>query len=115
MNHVTTHEMLVAARNLIDREGHYRGSWSNGRGYCIHSAIGAVTADYDFGPSTIATAHAASDLMQARGYTTDWNDAPGRTKAEVLAAFDEAVAETAQPPADPFVGRASFREAVAQA
>lgn len=91
---MTTHEVLVAARNEIDRRGHCRGYGEGGEGFCVHQAIGWA----DSSPIS----EEASVLMKDLGATVEWNDAPERTKAEVLALFDRAIAATAPAPADPF-------------
>lgn len=99
---MTTLEILKAARKLLSKseqwtQGHAARS-RQGRPvsymdadavcFCSWGAIGhesPTTADRD-------------ETVQALGYSPyhtpqlfDWNDAPGRTHAEVLARFDEAI------------------------
>lgn len=111
-----THEVLVAARNLIDREGwadHARGGDRSPTGpQCAGLACTAAAGEW--GGVSLHAVVALQDVVGEDLY--QWNDTPGRTKEEVLAAFDKAIAETAPAPMDPFiagpVGRASFREKV---
>jgi hypothetical protein len=107
---MTTHELLVAARNLIDREGwkqaQARYSFGPGDGRCAYVALcdacgfrtilanQATAVLARFIPRTDETANA--DLY-------DWNDHPDRTKAEVLALFDRAIAATAPEPTVDFL------------
>jgi hypothetical protein len=103
---MTTHEVLVAARNLIDREGWKQDKdFGPGPGHCAYSAMCGL-----FGPEL---ANEAVDVLvlgyggRYGGHGTNaglyrWNDEPERTKEEVLALFDEAIAATAPAPADPF-------------
>lgn len=95
---MTTHEVLVAARNLIDRS--WVGRFPSGDGEeCVASALantgGGISGEYTSAYGLLRRITGASRL-------SEWNDAPGRRKEEVLAAFDEAIAATAPEPADPF-------------
>jgi hypothetical protein len=120
---VNTHEVLVAARNLIDREGwkqaKSRYEFGVGPGRCAYIALWDATME---GDCVTLVANRATDVLAefiprsggtSSGDLYDWNDAPGRTKEEVLALFDEAIAATApEPDLSLTVGRASFREPV---
>lgn len=91
----TTHEVLVAARNLIDRGGWIQGAVLTSDGRC---AVGALrdtggALDTNDEPFWILRRQVGTALSR-------WNDTPGRTKAEVLAAFDKAIAATAPSPPD---------------
>ena len=97
---MTTHEVLVAARNLIDREGLWCGGFDDGggtSGTCTWIALrevggfrrGRAAADALGRVNGMAPDASLSDLY-------DWNDS--RTKEEVLAAFDRAIAATAPAP-----------------
>jgi hypothetical protein len=108
----TVHEVLVAARNLIDREGwkqaDFRYSFSPGPGRCAYVALCDVRNDIEMAN---AATNALVRFIPRSGCPNedlyDWNDTPGRTKEEVLALFDKAIADTAPPPADPFQGDAT--------
>lgn len=112
---MTTHEVLVAARNEFARRGH----WQQGnletptRGLCPILAFKKVGC-LDDQAVRVREAFAAAAGIDKWGIPL-WNDAPGRTKEEVLVAFDKAIAATAPPPPDPdwselVEDRASFRE-----
>ena len=102
------HEVLVAARNLIDREGWTQNHYGRpGRGFCVYGACGAA----EHGSALCGGYGPAEDVMRkvlGAPQLAAWNDTPGRTKAEVLAAFDKAIAATAPEPADPFTHEPQF-------
>jgi hypothetical protein len=89
----TVHEVLVAARNLIDREGwkqaDFRYSFSPGPGRCAYVALCDVRNDIEMAN---AATNALVRFIPRSGCPNedlyDWNDTPGRTKEEVLALFD---------------------------
>lgn len=102
---MTTHEVLVAARNLIDQDGW----WQSGHGcsegeHCVGLALLACGRNDDAERAAyVAFADATGlDVSWPTGIDVtpiyNWNDDPSRTKAEVLAAFDRAIAATAPPP-----------------
>ena len=111
---MNTHETLVAARNLIDREGWAQkrdGKWwrENDGGKCASNAILRTAGEC----SDLAAWDVFRDVNGIGPRSADlfaWNDAPGRTKEEVLAAFDAAIAATAPEPADPLAGRVEIVE-----
>lgn len=81
---------LREARALIER-GWCQGRMSTADGsVCIRGAI--LDAFYD---ADLAEEKRADGLLKSAvgfdGYLGDWNDAPERTQAEVLAAFDKAI------------------------
>jgi hypothetical protein len=94
---VTTHEVLVAARNRLERVG-----WQQYFSYDAgpNCALGhlRIVGGEDTYPS--AAYHALKVAIGVEGPIGKWNDTKGRTKAEVLAAFDRASAATAPPPPD---------------
>lgn len=104
---MTTHEVLVAARNLIDRGGwahRGHGDWTFER-VGARCALNAITnngaracSEYTDPVKELGAAIGCSDVTAAAAEIPRWNDTPGRTKAEVLAAFDEAIAATAPEP-----------------
>ena len=96
----TTAEKLIAARKLIE-QGWTQGTYArdaNGedvdatddRAVCWCS-YGAIVRAYD---EDFEAAEAARDVLRAAvgtKYAASWNDAPERTQAEVLQAFDDAI------------------------
>lgn len=99
----TTKEILVAARALIaekgwctgvmarDANGHAVGEQdSNAACYCVLGALTAANGDEI--PNSVYVAFAYANGAES---IVDWNDVKGRTKEEVLEAFDKAIA--AQP------------------
>jgi hypothetical protein len=96
---MTTHEVLVAARNLIDREGWIQNAHYAPEGRCVRGALSDVTrgkTDLGYYHATRAFSDVVDEVLIGA-----WNDHPDRTKAEVLAAFDKAIAATAPEPPDP--------------
>jgi hypothetical protein len=87
-----TSEVLRQARALIDTPA----KWHQGGGmpadgpYCVAMACCKAAQDiaYD-GPQTVIAR--TLGLPDPTGSLFDWNDAPERTHAEVLAAFDTAI------------------------
>jgi hypothetical protein len=90
----STLEALKKARALIADESRWF-SWRLGRDYrsgidhCAGTAIEAATKS-SHSPLTMAC-YAALERVTGDCDVMAWNDAPGRTHAEVLAAFDLAI------------------------
>lgn len=118
---MTTHEVLVAARNMVQK-----GWWHSPDG-CREGHVCAGIAIMDAAPShevfgfereAYRTLASILGLDIACGAGIDilpiyqWNDAPGRTVEEVLAAFDKAIAATSPPPPDPSLPELVEAEAV---
>lgn len=88
-----TSELLRRARERLVRFG-----WVQGRyGYSSvgHCAIGALYGDrlrVPDGTDVFAGEGFLEDAIGAPGTVVAWNDKPGRTAAEVLAAYDDAIA-----------------------
>jgi hypothetical protein len=106
---MTTHEVLVKARNLIGRDGWVQRDWGAPGG--PRCAVGVISDSGGDGASRITARRAVAEAAGVEddgwgGAVITWNNAPGRTKAEVLAAFDKAIAATAPEPPDPFEGTA---------
>ena len=103
---MNAHQILVKARNLLDREGHAKHALRDETGYCQLGARNMATFGtqrFVWGHPDRKAFHAAKEaLTDAVGVPSeelvDWNNAPERTKEEVLAAFDRAIAATAPPP-----------------
>lgn len=84
---MTAVEVLRAAREKV-AAGWCKGADRNRDGrYCLMGAINAATDDWD------ALAPARQGIYRLVGDTPrTWNDAIGRTQAEVLAVLDQAIA-----------------------
>jgi hypothetical protein len=78
---------LRQAANLIVNKGFCKGIYTDGKGFC---ALGAL---YQYGQNNraptplIDAAQEALSRVIGFGYIPSWNDAPGRTKAEVVGAL----------------------------
>jgi len=88
-------DILRAARGLIAEPGHWaQGASRVGVAVCAAEAIdSSVGRDYD----AIDVAYRYLKRIigadpGVEGFISSWNDAPERTHAEVLAAFDAAIA-----------------------
>lgn len=82
-----TRDVLRNAAKLIEKHGWVQGCFGDKRlGYCAAGAINHVA------PSGAAAGLAKDKLRQLApdGLITLWNDAPGRTKDEVVAALRKA-------------------------
>jgi hypothetical protein len=77
-------KVLSDAADLIEEKGWTQGTFHDEDGYCIQGAINKVTKDHKYGRR-----QAKKQLckMLCIEWIPDWNDAPGRTKAHVLAAM----------------------------
>lgn len=85
--------VLRHARKLIAEKGWTQGrfwemeSWRSPQtAYSLAGALFAVT------PTISPTRTKAVELLGLKNHVEKWNDAPGRTKEEVLARLDEAIA-----------------------
>jgi hypothetical protein len=93
---VDTRDVLGGVRLLIEN-GWTRGRDKKKRGartcYCLSGALAAVVGedwDSDLGARTYLK-RAISPFSPGHVIITEWNDAPGRTKAQVLAVIDGAI------------------------
>jgi hypothetical protein len=105
---MTPKEILIAARAKIEAperwtQGAYAKTAKRNKAdpnspratcWCILGAVAAVTGDNPNRPDrAISSGLAAAAGVDAYNECViEWNDAPGRTHAEVLAAFDRAIA-----------------------
>ena len=80
----TPREVLVAARWILERHGWIQHALRGPCGFCMRGAMGSVMCVNE------DVRWLALELLP-QGCFTGWNDTPGRTKAEVLAAFDRAI------------------------
>lgn len=86
-------DILRNGKLLIETHG-----WGQGDGampprggYCVLTAIAGDKDTYHY--DAIRVFERANNLdTESAPAIYDWNDAPGRTKEEVLAAFDKAIA-----------------------
>lgn len=87
--------LLMAARETLVVHGWTQGAYRKGNAFC---AVGALAFnDYSASGDTVEKAKGilAKTLMVREGWAlsvSSWNDTPERTKEEVLALFDEAIA-----------------------
>jgi hypothetical protein len=90
---MNTREVLIAARKLIERPENWvkepHGYMDSRACVCAEEAIWRANS----GAKHEGAVNALKDLVGDRGPMTiiNWNDAPERTHAEVLAAFDKAI------------------------
>ncbi len=89
--------VLVNARNKIAEHGWCQGKTKNEVGcYCIVGSI--IYAGLEINPKITSVIHETDFVLQVnkideRTYSlAKWNDEPGRTKEEVIAALDKAIA-----------------------
>lgn len=97
MNEVV--QVLTGARALIERgwcQGHFMEHFPDGPHYCAVGAIATAleVSDTQFGIRGFVYDSGVKQLAETvgEGCVPRWNDALWRTKAEVLAAFDETIA-----------------------
>ena len=92
MSQHSTKEILIEARKLVEK-GWCQYTFLDGDKVCTSYAI-YCAADPDRGHTGAALIAMRKSLgLWPFGTLTFWNDTPGRTQAEVLAAFDKAIAE----------------------
>jgi hypothetical protein len=97
----TAWELLDVAANVIERDGHIKGKMHTVHGYCAAGALEMVAnlagtfdaLDRAFSVLAIAVAGAPAGARVRPSVIPAWNDAPGRTAAEVIAML-RAVAAT---------------------
>ena len=82
--------LLIAARERVER-GWSHGSGRSRDGVCSIVALSDAADDLGLGLEVFLDAHMLLAGVVG-GCVSDWNDAPGRTKGEVLAVFDRAIA-----------------------
>lgn len=88
---MTTREVLRKAARLIEKYGLRKGDYGSRRlGFCITGALSEVVRPSDLNDDTFIRARQAVQLAIGGEFLVDWNDATGRTKAEVLAALRKA-------------------------
>jgi hypothetical protein len=94
-------QILIGAKSLIETNGWCQKKYASKEGgFCMAGAIGKVMSynKLSYGDKTLCLAidilRKSIEVGVKSGYYSigDYNDAPGRTKAEVLAMFDKAIA-----------------------
>lgn len=102
---MNTHEILVAARNNLDRRAWVPYAAAGPRHFCAMGTISyVVTGKTNFDADSSDEGLGAREALRhaaGSGSIASWNDARGRTKQEVLDAFDRAISATSPPPPDP--------------
>ncbi len=83
---------LLKAREVLDRDGWLKGALgANGGPKCATGAVDSVTAGDPWAACTARGRNARHHLrLVITNGVMDWNDAPSRTKQQVLDAFDAA-------------------------
>lgn len=113
---MTVQQCLIAARSLVT-QGWIQGSSSRDRldgttAYCAQGAIIAAAfqdqaPELGYGPRHVLAEramHVIGAVLRARGVSVNiptWNDQIGRTQAEVIALFDDAIECAAPSPLGP--------------
>lgn len=94
---MSPHEALVQGRNRI--EGNW-GGWGPGQpaGRCALGGLYGTHADPTAWDGAVRALYRAIGIDPRVTTIPQWNDTPGRTEAEVLAAYDKAIAATAPAP-----------------
>lgn len=101
---VVTKEMMRFAKGLIQRRGWCQGDDqafdpARRHGYCVGTALGAACDERERFDSrhalTMAHLFKTANGLPMEDSIGNWNDAPERTKAEVLDAFDVAIEKSA--------------------
>lgn len=101
---MTVRDHLIAARALIERGWCQRNYATDARGLaveerdpsaCAWCVLGAVWATEQASGSSDVLARLREAAKLRRRQLHDWNDAPGRTRADVLALFDRVIAAEA--------------------
>lgn len=87
-------QVLLDAADLLEREGHCKGQFYIEGARCAVGAICGITKDAFTKPMEDSVSQAIGRLCHAVGpYIPDWNDAPDRTAAEVIATMREVAAK----------------------
>lgn len=86
-------DILRAGKARIEDRGWGRGDGcSPPRGcYCVLTAIGGDEGDFHYGAIRLFERANGIGPTESGISVIGWNDAPGRTQEEVLAAFDKAI------------------------
>jgi hypothetical protein len=90
-------DVLRKAKALIEERGWHRGSWHGpGGSVCLGRALEIATGVEPPYPFGLEDVDGYDEMVAAtgcgRGQLTRWNDHPARSRGDVLAAFDKAIA-----------------------
>jgi hypothetical protein len=86
-------EVLAEAANLVERGGLAVGELASGRRYCVIGAVAKALNDPWLGPTFRAALKMVADRLRIPvKQITAWNDAPGRTKRDVVSVLRAASA-----------------------
>ncbi len=86
-------DVLLGAADVIERGGWCQGAYERSGSFCVSGAIRKASGWKADGHLTTICVDAHGALWQALGENmADWNDAPGRTQAEVVAKLREVAA-----------------------
>jgi hypothetical protein len=81
---------LLDAAELLERDGWCRGTPKGDGRHCVLGALGlAIRRTIEINDPCLVVLREVTGAKPPRGLV-DWNDAPGRTQAEVVAALREA-------------------------
>lgn len=88
----TPQETLLAAARYIEEHGWCQGSWSQPDGsVCLWGALRAIVVG-DHGSFSREDWEPLAERLPLGKFAAAWNDEPGRTEAEVIAALRAAAA-----------------------
>lgn len=88
-------EILRKAKHILENDGWCQGTMHSSQGHCAIGALRVVSS----GAGLMAAREALENVIGtpawiSAGYSLIawWNDYPGRTKEEIIAKFDQAIA-----------------------
>ena len=90
---------LEASRDIIEKYGWIQGDLGNTeQGFCMMGAIDQHihTEEHDSNPGRFYRAYKTLRLVIGHNHISEWNDKEGRTKEEVITAFNQAITELAR-------------------
>ena len=91
MNHIENAETLAIAKIFLEEAGWCQDNFEDAGKVCSSSAIRCASGTLPFSKDPLY-AGAACGFRDALGqWPISFNDVPGRTKAQVLRAFDKAI------------------------
>lgn len=100
MGGASVSEVLAAAADLLEKPGAWtQGAWINGDCMCAEAAIG-MAAGITYFPNVSVCEPALAFAGFVGDFIPVWNDAPGRTQAEVVDALRQAARQASNPTAE---------------
>jgi hypothetical protein len=105
MKATTLKQVLIAAKWIIEHYGWTQGTFYRGKdgvpvddpincpltGVCLVGAVRAVDKDFTKNGHAITTSTTNMISKELNGNIPRWNDAPGRTKGDVIALLDKLI------------------------